>query len=462
MALKALMLRKKLEDANKRLDALRAAGEEFSKREAELEAAIAEAETAEEKAVVEENVDAFEAEKAENEAEVSSLEEEIRGIESELNAIEEEQAPIDEPAPAPEPTEERKVAVKMNNRTKFFGMSIEERDAFLANDNVHEFLERARELGRNKRSVTGADLLIPTEVLDLIRQNIDKYSKLIKHVRLRPVAGKARQTVTGVIPEAVWTEMCATLNELTIAFTGVEVDGFKVGGYIPVCNALLEDSDINLATEIIDSISQGIGYALDKAIVFGTGVKMPIGIFTRLAETEDPENPKSTIPWADLHSTHILSIASNKTGLDFFKALLLDASVAESKGSIGGKFWVMNEATKAAIMAESLAVNAAGALVASVNNEMPVIGGTIETLDFIPANVIIGGYGEHYLLAERAGASLKSSEDVRFIEDQTVFKGTARYDGIPVIAESFVAIGIAGVTPSASDITFAPDVANFQ
>ena len=67
---------------------------------------------------------------------------------------------------------------------------------------------------------------------------------------------------------------------------------------------------------------------------------------------------------------------------------------------------------------------------------------------------------ELYLLAERAGAQFATSDQVRFIEDQTVFKGTARYDGLPVIADGFVAIGIAGTTPSASGITFATDTAN--
>ena len=38
-------------------------------------------------------------------------------------------------------------------------------------------------------------------------------------------------------------------------------------------------------------------------------------------------------------------------------------------------------------------------------------------------------------------------------------KGTARYDGAPVIAEAFVAIGVNGTTPTA-DMSFAEDKAN--
>ena len=64
------------------------------------------------------------------------------------------------------------------------------------------------------------------------------------------------------------------------------------------------------------------------------------------------------------------------------------------------------------------------------------------------------------LLAERAGMKFGYSEHYRFFEDQTAFKGTARYDGMPVIPAAFVAIGIGGVKPAADAVTFAQDKAN--
>jgi len=106
-----------------------------------------------------------------------------------------------------------------------------------------------------------------------------------------------------------------------------------------------------------------------------------------------------------------------------------------------------------------VAVDAAGRIVTGVADVMPVVGGVIEVLSFIPDNVIIGGYFDLYTLAERAGQQFASSEHVRFLQDQTVFKGTARYDGAPAIAEAFVAIGLGGATPTPA-MTFATDTAN--
>lgn len=456
MALKALMLRKKIDDKKKELEALRASND-FAKREAELEASINEAETDEEKAAVEEEVAKFEAEKADYEAKEGALDEEVRKLETEL---EQEEKKLETPVPeAPKPEEGRKDDRRMETRI-FFNMSAQERDAFFANSEVKAFLERVRSFKGQKRDISGAELLIPTVMLGIIRENILRYSKLLRHVNLKPVAGKARQTVAGAIPEAVWTEACGKLNELGLTFYDQEVDGYKVGGFIPVCNALLEDSDINLAEEIISALGQAIGYALDKAILYGTATKMPLGVMTRLVQTTEPADyPATRRPWVDLHETNIKSIAASVTGTALFKQIILATGAAKGKYSRGEKVFVMNETTYSKVVAESLAVNAAGAIVAGVNGRMPIVGGIIEVLDFVPDNVIIGGYFDLYLLAERAGTSISQSEHVQFIEDNTVFKGTARYDGTPVIDEAFVAIGIAGTTPDA-DMDFAEDTAN--
>lgn len=462
MALKVLLLRKKLTDMQTSLADLERAAQGFETREAELAADIEAAQTDEERSVVEAAVESFEQERSQNTTAIEQLRTNIADMENQIREAEE--AARQARSGQGEHHEERKDDTTMNNaetRTRFFGMTAQQRDAFMARNDVKEFLQRVRELSHEKRSVTGAELLIPTVMLDLLRQNIGEYSKLISKVNLRSVPGKARQTVAGAIPEAVWTEMCAKLNELAVSFTAVEVDGYKVGGFIAICNAVLEDSDISLAQEIITSLGASIGYALDKAILYGTGTKMPMGIVTRLAQSVQPETyPATARAWADLHTSNIQTItAANSTGVKLFQSVLKAFGAAKGKYSRGVKFWAMNEATYNTLMAESMSINATGAVVAGMNGTMPVVGGDVVLLDFIPDNNIIAGYGDLYLLAERAGTALAQSEHALFTEDQTVFKGTARYDGLPVIAEGFVAIGINAVAPTTS-MSFATDSAN--
>lgn len=457
MALKALMLRSKIDKKKKELEDLREKDADFATREAELETAIAEAETEEEQAAVQAEVEKFDAEKAAHESGKSDLETEIAGLETELAETEKEPNPAETTVST---GESRKGIKEMNSRKKFFGMSVQERDAFFAREDVKTFLERVKEAGLSSRSIKGADLTIPTVVLELIRENVLNYSKLINRVRLRPVSGTARQNVMGAMPEAVWTEACAALNELTFGFSQVEVDGYKVGGVIYICKSTLEDSAYNLAEEIINALCAAIGIALDRAILYGTGVKMPLGIVTRLAQDEQPSNyPATARLWEDLTETNLITI-SGKTGLALFQAIAKATKAMKGKYSRGVKFWAMNESTYTDLVVEAMSINANGAIVSAQGGIMPVVGGDVVVLsdEIIKDGNIVAGYGDLYLLAERAGSEFARSDEYRFAEDQVAFKGTARYDGVPIIAEAFIAIGI-GAAP-ATDSTFPGDSAN--
>lgn len=463
MALKALMLKKKIDTKRKALDELLRKDADFESRSAELQHSIDEATTDEEMEVVREAVDAFESEKAEHDQEKTNLEEEIRGLEADLDAIEKDAAePAADPEPAPEPadtTEKRKDSMIMKRRN-FFGMNMQERTAFVQREDVQAFLGQVRTCIREKRALTNVGLTIPEVMLGLIRENILEYSKLYKHVNVVTVGGEGRAVVMGVIPEAVWTDCCANLNELDLSFFDAEIGCWRVGGYFAVCNANIEDSDIDLVAEILTAIGQAIGLALDKAILYGTGTRMPLGVVTRLAQTQAPADyPATARPWADLHTSNIKTVGASVTGVDLFRQILINSGAAKGAYSRGEKVWVMNEQTYTAVVAAGMVIDANGAIVAGINGTMPVVGGIIEVLNFIPDNVIIGGYFDLYLLGERAGTRFATSEHVKFLQDQTVMKGTARYDGLPVIAEGFVAIGINGTTPTAA-MTFAPDSAN--
>ena len=459
MALKVLMLKKRMSEKQKELEALERAAEGFQTREAELEADIEAAQTEEERTVVEEAIETFEAERNANSEQQETLRTEISGMEAEI-AKEEENARSAHGA-AHHSEEERSTMNTAETRTRFFGMTAQQRDAFFADQEVKDFLQRTRELASQKRSVTGSELLVPHTVLDLLREQVAENSKMLKHVNLHAVSGTARATIAGTVPEAVWTELCGSMNELALAFNGVELDGYKVGGYVAICNATLEDSDIALATEIITALGRSIGLALDKAIIYGTGVKMPMGIVTRLAQTEEPANyPAKARPWVNLSATNILQItAANSTGTKLFQGIISAAAAAKGTYTTGGRWWAMSAATHAKLVAEGLSVNSAGALVAGMDGTMPAVGGVIEDLEFIPDNNIITGWDGLYVAAERAGTRVENSEHVKFLDDQTVFKGVARYDGVPAIPEGFAAIGLNATAPTTS-LTFAEDKAN--
>ena len=472
MALKQLILSKRIEEARSQLNELETAWADLETRRAELQTRedtltdslneVTEETSDEDKATLDAEMGKWEADDAALSEEEKENAEKRQELQSKIDELNKELEELNTRALTPVKTPEKiRKDEKIMNRA-FFGMSEEQRSALFAREDMKNFISTVRAAGKEHRAITNAGLLIPDVLLPIMRQITAEASKLYKYVNVRQVPGTARQNIMGDIPEAVWTEMCANLNEMTLSFNQVEVDGYKVGGYIAVCNAILEDADdVALATEVLNAIGKGIGLALDKAILYGTGTKMPLGIVTRLAQTAAPEDYSAVAPtWVDLHTTNMLKIAATVTGADLFKALVKDSGAITNKYSNGQKFWVMNPKTHLALVAEALSINAAGAIVSGQNGTMPIVGGDIVELDFVPDNVIIGGYGEQYLLAERAGTQLATSEHYRFVQDQTVFRGTARYDGMPVIAGAFMTIGLSNTTVAANAVTFAADTAN--
>lgn len=461
MALRTLILRNKLDSRRKELETLRGKDEEFSAREKEIEDAISEMneETPEEdRKVVEDKADTFEKDKEQHEKDKKKLEEEISGIEEEIRQ-EEEKKP--EPVATKNEEGKRGKITVMEHRAKFFGLDTQERTALFAREDVRSFLEEVRTCIKEKRAITNGELTIPDILLPLIKQVATETSKLVKYVTVRPVGGTSRQNIMGEIPEAYWDEMCAAIKELDLAFYNMEMDGYKVSGYFAVCNATLEDNNVSLATELINAIGKALGKALDKAILYGKNVKMPMGIVTSLLMQAAPEGyPAKGREWQNLSTSHVIA-GTSASGIKLFQEIVTASGIVDNDYDTGTIVWVMNKITRTKLLAESMGVNSAAAIAAGMNNSMPVIGGDIVELKYIPDDTIIFGYFKNYVLAERAGTQISQSEHVRFLEDQTVFKGTARYDGDLAIREAFAIYGI-GKAPVTTAPTFAGETSPSQ
>ena len=471
--LKVLMLRRSIDAKKAELAELERKDADFQTREAELETAINEVEpgNAEQEAAVNAEIEAYEADKAAHDEAKQKLSADIEGLEAELDEIERN-------APKPPTPESHKttdnVRGDMHMETiniralpktarAFDALPAERRSAILAQEDTKTFLSQLRGMKGQSRAITGAELTIPVVFLDLIAENMFRYSKLLNRVRVRNVSGQARQTIAGTVPEAVWTEMCGAINELSFVFNQVTLDGYKVAGYVPVCNSLLEDNDINLASWIVEMLSESIGLAMDKAILYGKGSasRMPLGIVTRLAQENAPSDYPANAPaWVDLHESNILQIGgADVTGAEFWSELMTATGATYTRYNRGTMFWAMNSKTYAALKSKLITFTATGDIVANLFGSLPIVTGDIDVLEFIPDGDIIGGYGDLYLLAQRSGMSIESSYEVQFLQDNTVFRAKQRADGMPIIPGAFVAININNQEVTTA-MDFAADTAN--
>ena len=471
-ALRVLVLNSEITALRAQLTPLEQTRDGFAARVEQLRQAlgeITETSTDEERNAVSSAVGTFEQERSANAAEIARIQGEIDIRSAEIARLEAEQTP-----PPATPTvsnsdtrnndHHERSLVPMNNTTerRWFGLTYAERDALMQSEQVRTFLQHIREARAQQRSVTGGELGIPDGFLPILRDLTYQESKFLRYCFTTSFRGTTRQNVAGVAPEAIWTEMTDRLNELDINFWQLTMDGFMVGGYMAVPNSvLMDDSDLSLTTTILQALASSLAKAIDKSIWFGTGESMPVGIITRLAAQTKPTWWGSQQgDFTDLHTSNILKLdLAAKNGVEFFRPLVAALAVAKPDYSNGTVIWVMNRKTHMDIQSRALAFNDAAALVAGVSNSIPIVGGEIVEWEVMPDNEIAGGYMSLYRSVEREGTTIESNTNVRWLENQTCFKGMQRRDGKPAIGEAFVLVNYGNVQPTTTT-TFGKDRAN--
>ncbi len=275
MALKVLMLRKKIDDKKKALEALRAA-DDFEKREADLEKSIEEAETDEEKAAVDEEIEKLEAEKKESEEKIGAIEREIEGLEKELKDIED----------AGQKAEERKEVKPMAAERSSMEYRTAFRDYVQGGKVDRDILQFER---RNDAVSTSTDLgvLIPETVMQEIIKGVKKvYGQLYSRVRKTNLKGGVKYPIGS---------FAATFNRITETtksdrqdpggLTGYVAFGYKIGE-IRLARTLLQTVlDVPVfEQEFAKAVADAYVKAMDIEIMSGTEANNQcVGILTEAA-----------------------------------------------------------------------------------------------------------------------------------------------------------------------------------
>jgi len=478
MALKQLMLTRErkektalLETIEKEQEALREQREAWKLRESNAEKALEELEGKPD--ATEEERKAFDDEAAEIEKEDGELtgkEEDaqkradearnrIKKIDEELEDIRKRFVEGSKSAKG----QEKKPAENHNERGVYVDMDKRERMIELVKrEDVRHLLTNVRTL--MQRGITGEALTIPQVMLPMITEVISRYSVLEKYMNTETISGDAVQNIMVGTPEAVWTEALGWIKELDLNIAQIKTYGNTVAGFFPLRKAAIEDSDEDLAAIVVEALGRSIGLGKDKAMLYGTGVGMPVGIATRLTATTKPTWWDTM--WAPTNRPEFKSVAASnigaisEEGLEPVKLYKEMAGVlgkvkrVYETGGTGGKFWAMAGTTWADLQINMLAMNSAGAIVSAANKQMPVIGGNVEELDFIPDGVIIGGFGGNYMWVNRSGVRIESDSGVRFLQDQVMTKGVARADGCPMAGEAFAMFNIKSTTKPTANMTF--------
>ncbi len=227
MALKQILLGKKIEQRKSALADLQTKDETFVTRSKELEQAIEEAKTDEEVEVVESEITSHEEEKKANDEEKATLEEEIAGLEEELRALNEKKPKQDEKR-GKENMDKKELRSAINTFVRTKG-AVQERA-------VEGF------------KVVDGGILVPEELLapkNAVEDELD-LEQYVNKTSVKRGSGKypVIKKSKGRMNTVAELEQNPELAKPTIEEVDYNIDTYR--GYIPISQEVIDDADYDI------------------------------------------------------------------------------------------------------------------------------------------------------------------------------------------------------------------------
>lgn len=286
---------------------------------------------------------------------------------------------------------------------------------------VRDFYSDLQVRLRNGSLSRGAEIVIPEEAEDSLTELIKEYSALYSEVRMIPIGIDGRAVVSVDNVKAAWSFSADILPEMDSSLTAVELADNKLGCFTSVPNSTLENTLIDMALYIEDLLAQAMAYGFDDAVINGVGdntsVFEPRGIMLNLPATNRVAEPLETFdnmissPGLILHNIGLIT--------------------SGTKDDIGEVIAVMKRKTYYKYASTGN------------NSSLPYPNLNGVRVKFTPAvgdNKIILGDFKQYVMGKRRGAQIAASDQVKFTDDQTLFRVSGRFDGQPLNNAAFVEI----------------------
>ena len=401
MALRQLILNKKIQERSAKLVELRADEDKLKDEEKELEVALDEATTDEEVKVVEDSADELEKKIKEKSDEITKLETEKADLEAELAKIEDEQTD--------ENTDEDEEKTKDGEKRKM-GKKVEVRNT---QDNK-DFANYIRTQGLETRSLntTSGAVLVPVEVSTNVLELKDGQVDLTAYVTAETVG-----TGSGKFPVAKRaTAILATKEELAeIAeiddplFIDVEYSAKTRIGQIAFSNELIEDSAIDVVAYAEKQMQRMVRNTNNKGIldVLNTfAVKNAVGAdgLKSIVNIElDPELDTKFV--VDQNAYQFIDTLKDTQG----RYLLQDSiAFASGKSLFGKEVIVISNAIAPKAVAGAVGFVWAGDLAeAAAYFKRSDITAVWEKFDAFSKGLAVGVRSDYKVVDEKAGVKVK-------------------------------------------------------
>lgn len=290
-----------------------------------------------------------------------------------------------------------------------------------------------------KQAITLIDDVMPKTVIDEIFTYLTENHPLLDAITFQNTGAIVQWIMSTSSGVAGWGELDdAIVDELSGAFSVIELDKKKLTAFIPISNAMLDLGPAWLDRYVRTLLAEAIAVGLETAIVDGDGKNKPLGMTRQLSGAVD-------------------GVYERKD------AIAITALDSETYGNILNTLSQAPNNKRRAINSVLLIVNPADYFTKVFpattprttdggfrNNVFPFPTTVIQSTA-VPAGHAVMGLGDRYFMGLGTGTGkggrIEYSDEYKFLEDQRVYKIKFYGNGRPMDENAFVYLDITGLKP---------------
>ncbi len=270
--------------------------------------------------------------------------------------------------------------------------------------------------------------LVPDEFMRILKERVLEYGIIVPNLDRVTTSNHgvlSYPTMDDTANSALWLDEHGTIDLKDFATGTIELNAFKLGTGIVVSNELVEDSFFDILVYSANLIGIRIARTLEASVINGDGVKKPLGILNTALITGTVKaivsvDTATTVVFApeDLEALIDSVQPSQRMGSTFYLSDSAMRAATKWKDTTGRKLLQMLSTSTDS----SDVIYEFGGYPISVNYELGDVTSVADTIAFF-------GNVKNYTLRVVRDVTVKASDQVNFLTDETVVIGTMRVDG---------------------------------
>lgn len=290
-----------------------------------------------------------------------------------------------------------------------------------------------------KQAITLIDDVMPKTVIDEVFKYLTESHPLLDAITFQNTGAIVQWIMSTSSGVAGWGELCGTIDdELSGAFSVIELGKYKLSAFIPVCQAMLDLGPVWLDSYVRTLLSEALATALEASIVDGDGNGKPIGMTRALTGAVDGVYPQKT------------AVAITALDTTTYGTLLNTLSQAPNnkRRAISSVLLVVNPAD---YFTKVFPATTPRTTDGGFNYGVFPFPTTVVQSAAVPVGKAVMGLADRYFMGlgtgTAKGGKIEYSDEYKFLEDQRVYKIKLYGNGRPMDANAFILLDITGLVP---------------